>query len=183
MRISEADAKKMLGEKAFKQAKQQMRSQSQLTKKALAKAGGPTTDYQKKRLIEQGIEDKLITLFREVFEPDYTVKVQQRLIPKDDSGKMRLFAVDVYVEELKLAGELDGYRNHGLSLSGFKRDRIKDRLLMLQGIEVVRFYASEVSGANTTSKWQSLLSEISAIRIARERFFLGVAKHPASVIS
>lgn len=172
MGISEADAKKMLGEKAFKQVKLQMRSQGQSAKRALAKAGEPATDYQKKRLIEQGIEDKLITLFREIFEPDYTVKVQQRLIPRDDSDKMRLFAVDVYVEELKLAGELDGYRNHGLSLSGFKRDRIKDRLLMLQGIEVVRFYASEVSGAKTTLKWEALLSEVKAIRVARERLFI-----------
>lgn len=56
----------------------------------------------------------------------------------------RKFEIDAADERLKLGFELDGYRYHGLSKSGFHRDREKDRLLTLAGWRIFRFSAKQV---------------------------------------
>lgn len=56
----------------------------------------------------------------------------------------RRYTVDIVIEEFKLIIELDGWAYHAKYKQGFKRDRQKDRLLMLAGYRVVRVAAGEV---------------------------------------
>lgn len=164
MRFSEKEAKAILGDKAYKKAKSQMRpiNQKALSSMTDAEKESKRVKQRLKREKEQIIEDRLVNLFKRVFEPDYTVSVQQNLVPG------RKFSVDVYVSDLRLAGELDGWMNHGFNKEGFKRDRIKDRLLMLEGVEVVRFFASEIEKVRTPEQEAAVIEEIKLIRKARE---------------
>lgn len=57
----------------------------------------------------------------------------------------RKFELDIAFPELKCAAEIDGWEFHGKYLSGFKRDREKDRLLTLAGWRVLRFTAAEIN--------------------------------------
>lgn len=56
----------------------------------------------------------------------------------------RRFSLDIALPTHRIAIEMDGYRSHGLSIHGFKRDRLRDRLLTLHGWRVLRFFAQEV---------------------------------------
>jgi very-short-patch-repair endonuclease len=56
----------------------------------------------------------------------------------------RRYTVDIVIERLRLAIEVDGWVHHGKFKSGFKRDREKDRALLLAGFRVLRFYAGEI---------------------------------------
>ncbi len=56
----------------------------------------------------------------------------------------RQYTVDIVIERFRLCIEVDGWTNHGKHKAGFKRDREKDRALLLQGFRVVRFYAGEI---------------------------------------
>lgn len=56
----------------------------------------------------------------------------------------RRYVVDIVIERVRLVLEIDGWEWHGRHKSGFKRDREKDRALLLAGYRVVRFYASEI---------------------------------------
>ena len=63
------------------------------------------------------------------------------------SGEDVLFSiVSSILPEFGLLFEVDGYRHHGLSKTGFKRDREKDRLAILHGFVVIRFFHSELIG-------------------------------------
>ena len=165
MRLSKEEAKKILSKEAYKKVALSLSGNS--------KTPSPITQINKEKhklKVQKELEQEQLfaSYFKEVFEPDYKVVTQTRLIP-DCKGGLRKFAVDVFVKELKLCGELDGYRNHGLSKAGFKRDRVKDRLLMLEGIEVVRFFASEVIKPGNKYK---ILDELRLIREAREKHYL-----------
>ena len=56
----------------------------------------------------------------------------------------RRFRVDIAFPRERLAVEVDGWACHGRHLSGFRRDREKDRLLVLHGWRVFRVAAGEV---------------------------------------
>lgn len=56
----------------------------------------------------------------------------------------RRFRLDIAFPAQKLACEVDGWEHHGKYLSDFKRDRYRDRCLVLQGWRVMRFYAEEI---------------------------------------
>lgn len=57
----------------------------------------------------------------------------------------RRFRVDIAWVPTAIAIEVDGYQFHGRMLSGFHRDREKDRLLRLNGWTVMRFAARDIS--------------------------------------
>jgi hypothetical protein len=110
-------------------------------------------------------ENKLYRMVKEVF-PDEDVRRETLVIEGRD------FKSDVALifkeEKGGLKGilfELDGYRHHGLSKTGFKRDREKDRLTTLAGFITVRFYASEIiNGKNEEENYRYLEN-------LRHRFF------------
>lgn len=160
MRLSKEEAKNLLSKDAYQKVVSGLSNSSKIPSpiRQINKE-----KYRQKVQKELEQEQLFTSYFKEIFEPDYKVITQAKLIPN------RKFAVDVFVEELRLCGELDGYRNHGLSKDGFKRDRVKDRLLMLEGIEVVRFFASEVIKPSNKSK---ILDELRLIRKAREKHYL-----------
>ena len=56
----------------------------------------------------------------------------------------RRFRLDIAFPQHKLACEVDGWEHHGKYLSDFKRDRLRDRLLVQNGWRVLRFYAEEI---------------------------------------
>lgn len=56
----------------------------------------------------------------------------------------RRFRLDVAFVESKLCIECDGWEFHGKFLSGFKKDRIKQNLLVMHGWRVLRFTASDI---------------------------------------
>jgi hypothetical protein len=56
----------------------------------------------------------------------------------------RKYSLDIAMKDLNLGLELDGWEWHGKNIKNFKRDRQKDRLLLLSGWRVLRFFASEV---------------------------------------
>lgn len=57
----------------------------------------------------------------------------------------RKYSVDMGFKDLCLGLELDGWEFHGKNIKNFKRDRQKDRLMLLSGWRVMRFYASEIN--------------------------------------
>ena len=57
----------------------------------------------------------------------------------------RKYSLDIAFRGMKLGCELDGWEFHGRNIENFKRDRRKDRLLMLSGWRILRFFASEVN--------------------------------------
>lgn len=56
----------------------------------------------------------------------------------------RRFRLDIAFPADRLACEVDGWEHHGKYLSDFKRDRERDRCLILEGWRVLRFYAEEI---------------------------------------
>lgn len=56
----------------------------------------------------------------------------------------RRYILDVAFPKARLAVEIDGWQYHGKHLDDFKRDRERDRLLVLNGWFVLRFVAGEV---------------------------------------
>lgn len=56
----------------------------------------------------------------------------------------RRFRLDIAFPDQKLAVEVDGWEHHGKYLSDFKRDRLRDRLLVVEGWRVLRFFAEEI---------------------------------------
>lgn len=57
----------------------------------------------------------------------------------------RKYSLDIAFRDLKLGLEVDGWEFHGKNINNFKRDRQKDRLLMLAGWRVLRIFASEIN--------------------------------------
>lgn len=56
----------------------------------------------------------------------------------------RRFSVDVAFPDVQLAVECDGWQYHGRFLKDFKRDRDKDRVMLLAGWRVLRLTAGEI---------------------------------------
>lgn len=56
----------------------------------------------------------------------------------------RRYRLDIAFPRQKLACEVDGWQYHGKYLSDFKRDHERDRLLVIHGWRVMRFYAREI---------------------------------------
>jgi hypothetical protein len=56
----------------------------------------------------------------------------------------RRFRLDIAFPVDRLACEVDGWEHHGKYLADFKRDRERDRCLVLEGWRVLRFYAEEI---------------------------------------
>lgn len=154
--LSLSQVKKLYGERVYKQVKEKIALEKKM---ASSKSSGSALSKNKNLLSpkknESPYEQVLFDIFKEVFH-EYTVSSQDQLIPG------RKFKVDVLVHELKLVGELDGYLNHGFNKEGFKRDRIKDRLLKLEGFEVLRFFASEI--ASVPDEARQVLYKMKAIR-------------------
>lgn len=56
----------------------------------------------------------------------------------------RKFRIDIAIVHACLAIEFDGYQYHGKFLKDFKRDRLRQNLLVTHGWRVLRFTASDV---------------------------------------
>lgn len=56
----------------------------------------------------------------------------------------RRFRLDCAIPSTRIAIELDGWQWHGKHLADFKRDRERDRLLVMNGWKVMRYTAKEV---------------------------------------
>lgn len=61
-----------------------------------------------------------------------------------DAVPGRRFTLDIAFPAHKLAIEVDGWQYHGKYKRDFQRDREKDRLLLLAGWRVMRFFAAEI---------------------------------------
>lgn len=70
--------------------------------------------------------------------PDIAMPEYQGAVPG------RKFRIDVAFPEARLAVECDGWEHHGRYKGDFQRDRERDRLMLLSGWRVLRFYASEI---------------------------------------
>ncbi len=72
-------------------------------------------------------------------------KFGARAIPQfRGSVPHRAFVLDVAFPLEKLAVEIDGWQYHGKYLADFKKDRERDRQLVLNGWRILRFAAGEV---------------------------------------
>lgn len=82
----------------------------------------------------------------------------------------RRYSLDIAFREIQLGLEMDGWEWHGKNIKNFKRDRQKDRLLLLAGWRVLRFFASEVN-----DEIESVLDTIEKARavVAEEKKLLG----------
>lgn len=149
MAISEKDLSKFFKGEQLKKIQNQIKLRKNTAKtraqKQIAEAvdvAGLSSPYFKGNVAE----DRLFSLVKKVFCDGFEVAREVKLVPG------RRYSSDVVAKPIKktpalisgLAFELDGYRHHGLSLTGFKRDREKDRLVLLNGFVTVRFFASEV---------------------------------------
>lgn len=61
-----------------------------------------------------------------------------------DAVPGRRFTLDIAFPARQLAIEVDGWQYHGKYKRDFQRDREKDRLLLLAGWRVMRFFAAEI---------------------------------------
>ncbi|GAB6071570.1 hypothetical protein JCM30760_26680 [Thiomicrorhabdus hydrogeniphila] len=127
MALTLAQAKKSLGEKAFKQIQKQIKS---------TRPGKNTAAANLKKI--NPAEEALYVLLKEVFEPEYPIEREVCLCKSVD----RLWRSDFVIESLKVSIELDGWESHG-KLHNFKNDRDKDFEILMQGYERIRIYASQ----------------------------------------
>lgn len=58
----------------------------------------------------------------------------------------RRFTIDIAFPLERLCIEVDGWQNHGRSLSGFKKDRIRQNLLVQHQWRILRFFPAEIYG-------------------------------------
>ena len=91
---------------------------------------------KKSKKEESPIEEKLNSALSEEFPGKFERELKFH--------PARRFRLDFAFTSLKIAIEVDGYRSHGLSLSGFKRDRVKRNLLAVDGWIVLSFYADQI---------------------------------------
>lgn len=57
----------------------------------------------------------------------------------------RRFSLDISFPQYKICIEVDGWKHHGKYLSDFKKDRIKQNLLTLNGWSILRFSAEAIN--------------------------------------
>lgn len=80
---------------------------------------------------ESAFQNLIIDLFGDYFNGGDAVFELTGVIP----GKQYRF--DAAIVSRRVLIELDGFRDHGMSLKGFKRDRIKSLLATVQGWHVI----------------------------------------------
>ena len=56
----------------------------------------------------------------------------------------RRYRLDVALPEARIALEVDGFRHHGKHLEDFRRDRVRQNLLVISGWRVLRFAAGDI---------------------------------------
>lgn len=56
----------------------------------------------------------------------------------------RAFRLDLAIPDLRIAIEVDGYANHGKTLGGFKKDRLRQNLLALNHWVVLRYFPAQI---------------------------------------
>lgn len=56
----------------------------------------------------------------------------------------RRYRIDIAIPQHKISIECNGYRHHGLSKDGFKRDHQKQNLLVINGWTPLIFYAQQI---------------------------------------
>ncbi len=84
-------------------------------------------------------QKKLLKAIKERFSGAVVEENYKKGVPN------RKFEIDIAFIDLMIAVEIDGFRSHGISKAGFKRDREKDRLLQYNGWIVYRFSAGEIN--------------------------------------
>jgi len=85
----------------------------------------------------------------------------------------RRFRLDVGFPHVRLAVECDGWAWHGRHKGDFKRDRERDRALLLAGWRVLRFFASEIrqspdTVAETVAQAIGLIEQASSASTGQE---------------
>ncbi len=131
MGMSLPQIKQALGEKAYQQAKAQI-------KKAAPAKNSPAAKLAKLRNINPA-EEALYAILVEVFEPEYLIEREVCLC----KSVGRLWRSDFVIKELRASFELDGWEWHGKHLESFKNDRDKSFEVFLQGYDTLRIYASQ----------------------------------------
>ena len=63
-----------------------------------------------------------------------------------DAVPGRRFRLDLAIPDARIAIEIDGYSNHGKTLSGFKRDRVRQNLLAEHHWVVLRYFPGQIYG-------------------------------------
>ena len=75
----------------------------------------------------------------------------------------RRYRVDIAFPAERIAVEVDGWAHHGRHLRGFRRDRERDRLLVLHGWRIFRVAAGEVH-----TRLVAVLAQLEALLAQRE---------------
>lgn len=70
----------------------------------------------------------------------------------------RRFSIDIVIPVQRIAIEVDGWQFHGKYLESFKRDRIKQNLLVANGWRILRFFPEQIF-----SDSESILRMIEAV--------------------
>lgn len=66
-------------------------------------------------------------------------------IPEFNAGVPgRKFRIDIAFKQAKLGVEVDGWSSHGRTLSGFKKDKARQNLLVVHGWRILRFTNDDV---------------------------------------
>lgn len=97
-----------------------------------------STHVSKEKLKEFGPQEKLTQLIKMHF-PDHVIEED-----KKDAIPNRKLEIDIAFTDLKLAVEVDGWQYHGKYLSGFKKDREKQNLLVIHGWLILRFTNAQI---------------------------------------
>jgi very-short-patch-repair endonuclease len=131
IRMSYEEAKKILGDKLPLQKKPEPPAKI----KALQEKTG---DPQKNLFM--ALQKRIPTIIYE----------QENLIPN------RRFKVDIYIPEVSLCIEMDGFAYHR-SKTAFQNDRKRQNIFTIQGFKVLRYYTGQLS---TPDKIDKIVEEI-----------------------
>lgn len=78
----------------------------------------------------------------------------------------RPYRLDVAIPGDRIAIECDGWQYHGKFLGDFKKDRIRQNILAVQGWMVMRFFPERIYGAI-----EAIVDEVRLARAARQGSF------------
>lgn len=131
MGLSLAEAKKALGEKAFQQIETQVKSGRKKKTPAQTKLASGKGNKA---------ENALYILLKDVFGQQYPIE-REACLCKSIGREWRS---DFVIHELNVCFEVDGWQFHGQYLKDFKRDRLKDFEVFIQGYSTIRIPATKV---------------------------------------
>lgn len=146
--ISEAQEKKLISEAQAKELRRLQKGKRTASPRLKSGDTSPSRQSKVTHLLVSPIEGQtpqqklwraLVARYPDLVKPGILKWEAGGVVPG------RRYSLDAAFYDLKLGCEVDGWEFHGKNIQNFKRDRQKDRLLLLAGWRVMRFFASEIN--------------------------------------